>query len=81
MQFLTLLLMAIATELYQTEFNNNLTARFQQSKSRLSEFVRVEDFNGERKDYPRISAAPAPTNISAAARGSATPYRDVCVAS
>lgn len=69
--------MAIATELYQTEFNSNLLPRYQQSKSRLSEYVTVEDFDGERKDYPRINPTPAPTDISGVARHSATPIRDV----
>jgi hypothetical protein len=69
--------MAVATELYQTEYSSNLLARYQQSKSRLMDFVGVDDFNGERKDYPRISAATAPTDISGVARGSATPYNDV----
>lgn len=67
-------------ELYQTEFNSNLLTRYQQSKSRLSEFVTVEDFDGERKDFPRINPAPAPTNLgapSAIARNQATPYREV----
>lgn len=68
--------MAIATELYQTEYSNNLLARYQQSKSRLMDFVTVEDFDGERKDYPRISSSSAPTNITAAARHSATPIVD-----
>jgi hypothetical protein len=69
--------MPVATELYQTEYSSNLLARYQQSKSRLMDYVGVDDFNGERKDYPRISAVDAPTDISGVARGSATPYRDV----
>lgn len=69
-------IMAIATELYQTEYSNNLLARYQQSKSRLMDFVTVEDFDGERKDFPRISSSSAPTNITAAARHSATPIVD-----
>lgn len=68
--------MAIATELYQTEYTNNLLARYQQSKSRLMDFVSVEDFAGERKDYPRLSASSAPTDITAADRHSATPVND-----
>lgn len=68
--------MAVATELYQTEYTNNLLRRYQQTQSRLMPFVEVSDFNGERKDYPRISTVAAPTNISGEARGSATPYRD-----
>jgi hypothetical protein len=68
--------MPIATELYQTEYSNNLLARYQQSKSRLMDFVNIEDFNGERKDYPRLTAATAPTDISAVARHSATPVND-----
>lgn len=69
--------MPIVTELYQTEYSNNILTRFQQSKSRLMPFVEVEDFNGERKDYPRITPSSAPTDITAAARHSATPIVDV----
>lgn len=68
--------MANPIELYQTEYSDNLLARYQQSKSRLAEFVPTEDFDGERKDYPRISSAAAPTNITAAARFSATPLNE-----
>ena len=68
--------MANPIELYQTEYSNNLLARYQQSKSRLADFVSIEDFDGERKDYPRISSASAPTNITAAARFSATPQNE-----
>jgi hypothetical protein len=68
--------MANPIELYQTEYSNNLLARYQQSKSRLAEFVPTEDFDGERKDFPRISSASAPTNITAAARFSATPQNE-----
>ena len=68
--------MAIATEIYQTEFADNLLRRYQQEKSRLMPFVQTEEFSGERKDYPRITPASDPTNITAAARGSATPYRE-----
>lgn len=68
--------MPTVPELYQTEYSSNLLTRYQQSQSRLQPFVNLEDFNGERKDYPRLSAATAPTDISGVARGSATPYND-----
>ena len=68
--------MANPIELYQTEYTNNLLARYQQSKSRLADFVPTEDFDGERKDFPRISSATAPTNITNAARFSATPQNE-----
>ena len=68
--------MPTVPELYQTEYSSNLLTRYQQSQSRLQPFVNLEDFSGERKDYPRLSAATAPTDISGVARGSATPYND-----
>lgn len=74
--FIPLSIMANPIELYQTEYSNNLLTRYQQSQSRLMPFVGVEDFDGERKDYPRISSASAPTNITAAARHSATPINE-----
>lgn len=68
--------MPLPTELYQTEYGNNLIHRYQQSKSRLMPFVQTEEFSGERKDYPRIGASADPVNITLAARGSDTPYNE-----
>lgn len=68
--------MALPTELYQTEYSNNLIHRYQQTKSRLMPFVQTDEFSGERKDYIRIGASADPVNITAAARGSATPYAE-----
>lgn len=46
-----------ALELFQTEYNDNITPRYQQTKSRLSDFVEWDELNAERKDYPRSAAA------------------------
>lgn len=49
--------MANILELFQTEYNNNITPRYQQRKSRLDGFVEWDEINAERKDYPRSGAA------------------------